>query len=323
MAQIPFRIAVAACCSLICSAAGAQQNYPNKPVVMVLPIAPGSSTDRDGRVIMNKVSENVGQQIVFDYKPGASPIGMGYVARSTPDGYTFLLMSAAISLVPLVEDELPFDGIKAFAPVSLLAKKWGTFTATMTLPANNVAEFVAYVKANPGVVNYATSGAGKGQHLTGLWIQSMTGVEMTYVHYKGGGPAQADLIAGRVHVASMALSTAAALQKAGKLKILGMANLTRNPAYPDIPTLHEQGWKDFEYISWMGVSAPAKTPTAIVNRMSTELSKAVKSPDVVKRLGAENLLVGSTPDEFRRVISNETETWRKIVKANNIKVELE
>ncbi len=308
--------------SLAAPAGMAQQGtYPSKPVMVIIPIAPGSVSETEGRIHMTKLSENLRQQFVIDFKAGAGGmIGSAYVAKAPPDGYTLMLVSASYSLIALRPGDLPFDRLNAFAPVSLLSKRWGMMMVHPSMPST-AAEFVAYVKANPDKVNYGSSGQGSQQHLTGAWMSVINNMRMTYVHYKGAGPIVPDLLAGRVHLTPMTLTSALPYIKQGKLKSIGLANLERSPAFPDIPTLAEQGWKDFEYSSWLGVVAPAKTPAAVVNLLSAELARGVKSPDIIKRLSDETHLVGSTPEQFGRHVGIETERWRKLMKETGIVLE--
>ncbi len=296
-------------------ASHAQQGiYPLKPVTVIIPAGPGSVSETEGRIHLSRLSETLGQQFILDFKGGGGGIvGLGYVARSAPDGYTLGLVSATYSLIPLRNTSMPFDRLNAFTAVSLLSKRWGLMMVHPSLPSN-VADFVAYAKANPGRINYASSGMGSQQHLTGAWMASMSNLDLTYVHYKGAGPIVPDLLAGRVHMTPMTLTSGLPHLKSGKLKAIGLANTMRNPALPDIPTLHEQGWKDFEYSSWLGLIAPAKTPAAVVNLLSAELSRVVKTPEVVKRLSVETELVGSTSAEFARHVNTETERWRVLLK---------
>jgi tripartite-type tricarboxylate transporter receptor subunit TctC len=316
-----------ACAAVAVAAAGvnapvnAQAPYPNKPVTVIIPFTPGSSQETEGRVHMNRLSEQMRQQFVIDFKPGGSTIiGLAHVAKAPADGYTLLLVSASFSLVPLRTVEMPFDPLTAFTPVSLLSKRWGLVVIHPSMPAT-VNEFVAYAKANPGKVNFATNGVGSQQHLTGAWMADVSRTDMTFVHYKSAAQIIPDLLSGRVHLTPVTLTTGIPHIKSGKLKALGMANLVRNPAFPDIPTLAEQGLKDFEYSSWHGMIAPAKTPAAIINLLSAELAKVVKSPEVIKRLENETQLVGSTPAEFGRHIATETDRWRKMIKQSGIVLE--
>ena len=301
----------------------AASGYPNRIVTMIAPYAPGAATDTEGRLFANQLSKQLGQQYVVDFKPGAgTSIGQGIVARAAPDGYTLLLMSATFPLFPLVFKDLPFDPMKDLAPISLMSKRSALLLVHPSLPANNMKEFVAYAKANPDKVNFATAGPGGLQHLTGLWLASLANIKMTYIHYKGTGSLMPDMLAGRSHMTPTTFSTGMPLVKSGKLKALGVASLERNKSVPDWPTVEEQGFKDFEYTTWLGVLAPAKTPPAIINKLSSELNKVTKAPEVVKTLGDSTTLIGSTPEAFRKHIMSEHERWKKLVAENNITFEL-
>lgn len=303
-------------------AAGSQQGaYPSKPVTVVLPVTPASSVETEGRVHFAKLSETLGQPFVFDFKAGGGgSIGYAHAARAEPDGYTLLLVSASYGLVPLRSTPLTFGGHDSLAPISLLSKRWGIIAMHPSVPGT-VAEFVAYAKANPGKINFATSGAGTVQHLTAAWVADLAGADLALVHYKSAAQIMPDLLSGRVHLTPLTLTSGIPHLKSGKLKSLGMANLQRNPAFPDMPTVAEQGWKDFEYSSWLGLMAPAKTSPAIINQLSAEMAKVVKSPEVVKRLASQTQLIGSTPAEFARHISTETERWRRMMKQSGITLE--
>ena len=303
---------------------GGAANYPSRPVTMIAPYAPGAATDTEGRLFAGKLSEFLGQQFLVDFKPGGgTTIGQIMAARAAPDGYTLLLMSAAYPLVPQTYTDLPVDLIKSLAPISLMSKRSALLLVHPAVPAKNMAEFVVYAKANPDTLNFATAGPGGLQHLTGLWLSNVTGTKMTYIHYKGTGSLMPDMIAGRAHVTPTTFSTGLPLVKSGKLRPLGVASLMRNAQVPDLPTIAEQGYPGWEYTTWLGVLAPVQTPAAIINKLSGELNRAIKSPDIVQRLSAETQLIGSTPDEFRKHIALEYERWRKLIQDNKLKFELQ
>jgi tripartite-type tricarboxylate transporter receptor subunit TctC len=293
--------------------------YPSRVVTMIVPFAPGAATDIEGRMYSNKLRESLGQSYVLDYKPGGSmTVGMNFAVRQKPDGYTLLFVSASYALLPLVFKSLPYDPIKNFEPVSLLSKRSAVIAAAPTLAANNVKDMVEYAKANPTKLNFATAGNGSIQHLTGLWLQSATGTRFTFIHYKAAGSAYPDLMAGRAHLTPMTFQSSLPMIKSGKLKALGVASLQRNALLPDLPTFHEQGVKDFEYSSWLGLLAPEKTPAAIVNKLQGELARIVKLPDVVERLGGETTLMATPPAEFRRHVAAESARWVRLIKEFDI-----
>ena len=314
----------------LCMASGAlaqagnpAAGYPARPVTMIAPYAPGAATDTEGRLFANQLSRQLNQQFVVDFKPGAgTTIGQGLVARAAPDGYTLLLMSATFPLVPLVFPDLPFDPVRDLAPISLMSKRSALLLVHPTVPAKNMAEFVAHARANPEKVNFATAGPGGLQHLTGLWLASLAGIKMTYIHYKGTGSLMPDMLAGRSHITPTTFSTGMPLVKSGKLRALGVASLQRNPSVPDWPTVEEQGYKDFEYTTWLGVLAPARTPAPVIDKLAVELNKVARAPEVIKTLGETTTLIGSTPDAFQKHIQVENARWKKLITENNIKFEL-
>jgi tripartite-type tricarboxylate transporter receptor subunit TctC len=294
-------------------------NYPSRAVTMIVPFAPGAATDIEGRIYSNKLRESLGPSFVLDYKPGGSmTVGMNYVVRQKPDGYTLLFVSASYSLLPLVFKHLPYDPIKNFEPISLLSKRSAIIAVAPTLPAANVKEFVEYAKAHPTQLNFATAGNGSIQHLTGLWLQSATGTKFTFVHYKAAGAGFPDLMAGRAHATPMTFQSGLPMVKSGKVKAIGVASLQRNALLPDLPTFHEQGVTDFEYSSWLGLLAPEKTPAAIIHKLHSELARIVKLPDVIERLGAETTLMATPPAEFRRHVATETARWVRLIKEAGI-----
>ena len=309
--------AMALPCAAFAQGAG---DYPNKPVTMVIPFSPGAATDIEGRIYAGKLNEAWGQPFVLDFKPGANmTIGMNAVVRQKPDGYTLLYVSASYALLPLQVRDLPYDPIKNFEQVSLLSKRSAIIAVAPTLPVKNVQEFIAYAKARPGEVNFATAGIGSIQHLTGLWLASAIDAKFTFIHFKAAGSGYPDLMAGRVHATPMTFQTSLPLVKSGKIKAIGVASLQRNALLSDVPTFIEQGVPDFEYASWLGLLAPEKTPAVIVNKLQQELAKIIKLPDVASKLGAETALYATTPAEFKKYAQNETARWVKLVKENNIK----
>ncbi len=297
-------------------------NYPNKPVNIVTPYAPGAATDIEGRLYANELSKNLGQQFIMDFKPGGvMTVGMNYAARQKPDGYNLVWTSSTYSLLPLLTKDRNYDPIKDFDTVALMSKRSAILVVANDLPVKNVKELVAYAKANPGKLNWATGGNGGIQHLTGLWFASATNTDMTYVHFKSISGAYPDLMAGRVHVLPGTFSAAFSMVKSGKIRAIAIASLQRNPAMPDMPTATEQGVPGFEYSSWLGMLAPAKTPPAIINKLHAELVKIIKIPEIKEKLGDETTLMALGPAEFRKIASTETARWQKLISDNNIKLE--
>ncbi len=301
-------------------ATDAAAGWPARPVTIVTPFAPGASVDMEGRILSNELSRNFGQQFVMDFKPGGTmAVGMTYASRQKPDGYTLVWVSSAYALLPLVVKDGSYDPVKDFDPVSLINKKYAILSIPNTLPVKDMKEFVAYAKANPGAINFGTGGAGGVQHLLGLMLEAATGTKYTFVHYKAVGASYPDLIAGRTHIVPVTFASALPMIKAGKLRGMAVSATERNSLLPDVPTALEQG-VNWEYSSWLGMIAPARTPTAIVNRVQAELAKIVRTPDVVKRFGEEYTLIGSTPAEFRKHHTAETERWKRLVTEHNISI---
>ena len=301
----------------------AQGVFPSKPVTFVLPTSPGGPTEREARFYVQKLYENTGQPFIMDFKAGArANIGNLYVARAAPDGYTLLLSSSGFPVFPAMVEDMPYDTIKDFAPVSLLSKRLTVLLAHPSVPVSNFQEDLAYARANPEKLNYASASAGGITHIAGAWLMSTTNSKVQLVHYKGGGPMVTDLVAGRVQVAGAPLTTTLALIRAGKLKVLAVMSNTRAPQFPELRTVAEYGYSDFDYPGWLGVLAPAKTPPAIINRLNAELNRVVTAPDIVKALEPDGVVaIASTPEAFARQLVIEVARWKKVVKDNDIKAE--
>jgi len=314
-------------CSLLAPGVAQAQtspaNWPARPVTFIIPYAPGSGTETDSRLYANKLTENLGQQFVLDFKPGGSTlIAAQYTARAPGDGYTLMIITATFPLLPLMFKDSSFDIIKSFSAVSQMSERSTLFTISNSLPASNVKEYIAYGKANPGKINVGTSGAGGTQHLHGVWMHGLMGIEPTYIHYKGIGPMIPDLIAGRVQMGTMSVAASLGHVKAGKMRILGYGGRQRFAGLPDVPTIAEQGVTGFEYLSWLGMVAPATTPAPLVNRISAEVVKAAKSPDVVAYMTKQAAaIVASSPQEFQRQINSEVERWQALVQKTGFKFE--
>ena len=300
------------------------QTYPTKAVRMVVPFAAGAgSNDIMARLIAQKLSDSLGQQFVVDNRPGASGIiGTDIVAKAQPDGYTVLMMSLTFTVNPSLFSKLPYDTVKDFTPVTLVASAPLMLVVHPSLPAKSVAEFIAYAKANPGRLNFGSGGPGTTPHLAGEMLKTMAGIEVTHIPYKGGAPALADLIGGQIQFMCENIPGTLPFAKAGKLRALAVTDLRRSPLLPDLPTLDETGLKGYQIVGWNGVFMPAGTPQAIVNKLHAEVVKALALPDVRERLatmGADG--VGNTPQQFAAFIKAEIPKWARVVKDAGIKVE--
>jgi tripartite-type tricarboxylate transporter receptor subunit TctC len=307
---------------LAAAAQGSADNYPSRAITVILPFAPGGQTEIESRIYTTKLTENLGQPFVFDFKPGAGNRNATQaLMKAPPDGYTLMFTAATHSVIPIMYTDLGYDLYKVAAPVTLVSKRYAVLSAYPGAPFKNLTEYIAYAKANPGKINVATAGVGSALHLTSLWLDSLTGTKTTPIHYKGGTNLFTDLMAGRVDVYFGTLLIDLPLFKSGKLKPIAQASLERNPALADLPTIAESGYPGFEYSSWLGLLAPAGTPAPIRNKLAAEINKIQKTPEFLSRMGGDIQLIGSTPAEFERYYLSEHERWKKLVKEANIKFE--
>ena len=317
-----------ACTSAVVLAAlspvAAAQNYPTKPIRLVVPFPAGGTTDILARAAAQKLSEALGQQVVVDNRPGAGGnIGADIVAKSAPDGYTLLMGTVGTHAInPSLYTKMPYDHFKDFVPVVLVAGVPNVLVVTPSLPVNSVQDLIKLAKDKPGQINFASSGSGTSIHLSGELFKTMTGVEMTHVPYKGSSPALTDLMGGQVQLMFDNLPSALPQIRGGKLRALAVTSTKRAPALPDVPTMAESGLPGFEASSWFGVLAPAGTPPAVVTRINTEINKWLQSPEAREQLlgqGAE--AAGGSPQQFVAHIRAETEKWAKVVKASGAKAD--
>jgi tripartite-type tricarboxylate transporter receptor subunit TctC len=321
---------IAALCALAAAViatgafAQAPAAYPTHPVRIVVPFPAGGTTDILARAVAQRFSEAFGQPFVVDNRPGAGGnIGAELVAKSAPDGYTLLMGTVGTHAInPSLYTNMPYDHVKDFAPVFLAAGVPNVLEVNPSLPVHSVAELVAYAKANPGKLNFASSGSGTSIHLSGELFRTMTGVTMQHVPYKGSAPALQDLVGGQVQLMFDNLPSSMALIKAGKLRALAVTSAHRSAALPDLPTIAESGYPAFEASSWFGLLAPAGTPAAIVNKLNAEGNQWLASADAKDKLLAQGAIAaGGSPEDFARHITAETAKWAKVVKASGAKVE--
>jgi tripartite-type tricarboxylate transporter receptor subunit TctC len=305
-------------------AVSSAQNYPTRPVRLVITYPPGGTTDFVGRPVAQKMSELLGQQVVVDNRGGAGGvIGTMIVAHAPPDGYTLLLGTSSGMLInPLLQSKLPYDGFRDFEPVSRTNINPQALVANAALPVSNVKELIAYARANPGKLNAASSGVGTPNHLGAEMLKYLAKLDIVHVAYKGGGPAMTDLIAGQVQLQFSSIPTVLTHVKANRIKMLAIGSAKRSPALPDIPTIAEGGVPGYEYTTWYGIFAPRRTPAATIARLNDAVTKAVLSPDVAQRLmpnGAEPS--PSSPQALTRYMQEESARWAKVIKAANIKLD--
>lgn len=307
------------------SPAGAQAGaYPNKPIRIVVPFPAGGTTDILARAVAQQLTQAWGQQVIVDNRPGAGGnIGSELVAKSAPDGYTLLMGTVGTHAInPSLYSKMPYDHVRDFAPVILVAGVPNVLVVHPSVPANTVAELIAYGKANPGKLNFASSGSGTSIHLAGELFRVQTGIQMTHVPYKGSAPAIQDLLGGQVQLMFDNLPSALPQIKAGRLRALGVTSATRAAALPDVPTIAESGLPGFEASSWFGLLAPAGTPRDVVARLDAEVAKWLASQDARDKLLAQGAIAaGGTPEDFSAHIAAETAKWAKVVKESGAKVD--
>jgi len=318
-----FRAITAFAIVLACAGGALAQGWPNRPIRMIVPYTPGGYTDLMARLVGNKISEALGQPIIFENKPGANAIiGTDVVAKAAPDGYTFGTVIAAHAVNATLNPKLPYDTLKDFSYVSLMSVAPLIMIAHPSLPANNVQELIALAKAKPGTLNFASSGVGAAAHLTMEMFKSRTGIDMQHIPYKGTAGALQDVIGGRINVMFDVVGPLMPQVRAGLAKAIVVTAKERIPAASDVPTMAEQGVPDFVSGTWAGIIAPAGTPKEIVDRVAAEARKALADPALQSKLVEQGIVaVGSTPDEFRAFVGEEIARWRKVITDAGIKME--
>ena len=308
------RIASAVAALLLACAAQAQ--YPAKPIRLVVPFAPGGSSEIVARSVANEMSKTLGQTMIVENKPGgAGNVAMQEVARAEPDGYTLILGHiGTLAVNPFMFAKLPYDANRDFMPVSLLAKVPSLFVVNAGVPAKDLREFVQLAHAKPGTLSYGSAGNGSAGHLAMEYLKLAAKLDLLHVPYKGTGPQLTDLIAGRTDASSAGTPPLLPHIKSGKLRAIAVGTPQRIAALPDVPTVAEQGYAGFETSQWYGLMAPAKTPEGIVKRLTDEAAKATRSPAVQERFAQDSAIaVGSTAKEFADFISVEQARWKEVV----------
>ncbi len=306
-------------------ALGAQaQSYPTRPVTLIVPFPPGGGTDISARTVAMKLGAKWNHSVVVENRGGAGGIiGADAVAKAKPDGYTLLIANVGItSINPALYPKLPYAHETAFAPIALICELPFVLMASPSFSPGSVKDLVAYAKANPGKVTYASSGLGGSPHLTAEIFQTQTGTTMTHVPYKGGGPAMADLMAGHVNILFASVLEGSGHIKSGKLKGLAITHAKRNPALPDVPTIAEAGVANAESGSWIAILAPTGTPRAIIDKVSADVGEAVAAPDVREKLIAQGAVPqASTPAELQALIAADFARYGKIIRDKGLRTE--
>jgi len=309
---------------LLAATAAVAQSYPAKPVTFIVPFPPGGGTDISARTVAAKLTEKWKHSVVVENRAGAAGIlGADAAAKARPDGYTLLIVNVGVtSINPALYPKLPYNPDTAFTPISLICELPFVLMASPSFPPSSVKELVAYARANPDKVTFASSGQGGSPHLTAEIFQLATGTKMTHVPYKGGGPAMTDLMAGHVDLLFASVLEGSGHIKAGKLKGLAVTHAKRSPAVPDVPTLAEAGVKNAESGSWIALLAPAGTPAAIVAKVGADVKEVVAAPDVKEKLIAQGAVPqASTPAELQKLIDADLARYGRIIKEKGLKAE--
>ena len=301
----------------------AAQDYPTKPGRIVIPFPPGAINDTIGRIIATQLSTRLGKQFIADNRPGAGGIiAYELVANAPKDGHTLLIVSSAMTVAPWMHKSLPFDSVKSFAPITMIAAAPAVIAANQNLPANSVGDLIALAKNQPGKLQYASSGVGTFLHLAGELFKLTAGVDILHIPFKGAGPAMTDVIGGHTQLVFASIGSTISHLRSGKLKAIGIGATQRNPLIPDVPTVPESGLPGYVASNWFGIVAPAGTPPAILARLHREISEIQSSPEMQKQFandGAE--IVKMSPTEFEAFIASELAKWARVVKEAGIKPE--
>jgi len=324
MNHVLTRFGLAGLVMLGAALSAAAQSFPNKPIRLIVPLAPGGAADIVGRLLQGPLERALGQPIIVENKPGASGmLGTDMVAKATPDGHTLgISMATQTTVNPAVNTSMPYDTEKDLQPIVLVGKSPMLFLANADVPAKTVSEFIALAKANPEKFNYATPGAASQAHLVIAYWSSLAGIKIQHVPYKGGGPAILSTVAGETQLTVISSLLAAPHIASGKLRALATGNLTRDPQFPDVPTMAELGYPDVEAVTWVGIYAPAGTPRAIVQKLNSEIARIIREPDVKAKLDQQGLiLAGGPPEELGKLISAEIKRWTDVARANKISVQ--
>lgn len=303
--------------------AAVAQGYPERPLRLIVPYAPGGGTDLTSRLIAQQLTDGFKRQVIVDNRAGgAGNIGAEIAARAAPDGYTLLTAGISFAVNVSMFSKLGYDPLRDFDPVSLVATVPLIVVVHPSVPARSIRELIALAKLRPGTLNYASGGTGTANHIAGELFKYMTGTDIVHVPYKGGGPALADVIAGQVQLLFNTMTSTIGFVGSGKLRALAVTGTQRSPSVPELPTVAEAGVAGFDVGAWFGIVAPAGTPRAIVNKLNAEIVRIARTPEAREQFAAQGAeAVGSTPEEFRRHIAREIEKWARVAKAAKLRAD--
>ena len=310
--------------SLLPGVAAAQtENFPTKPLRIIVPFAPGGSVDLISRLLAQRMGELLGQQIIVDNRPGASGnIGTELVARAAPDGYTLLMNTLPFVVNPSIFPRVPYHPINDFAPVGLVSSSPSVLTVHPSLPAHSVKDLLALVRARPGQLNYASAGIGTNPHIAGELFNYLGKTSLVAVHFKGGGPGLIAAMSGEVSATFTNIAETSTFVRAKKLRALGVSSLKRSPAFPEIPTIDESGLAGYEFTTWFVLVVPSKTPRGVVTQLNDQMKKTLATPELAKLFADRGLdIVASTPEAASDHLKKEAERWARVVKERGMKAE--
>src|SRR5687767_4973552 len=319
MRPILARVALALC--ILIPHVAVSQEFPSRPIRMIVPYPPGGGTDTAARPIAQKMTESLGQAVIVDNRPGASEvIGTEAAARAAPDGYTLLLTTNAFAINPSLQPKLPYDSARDFVPVSPLVTTPFMLVSSPRLQASSMAELMKLAKAQPGKLNFASLGSGTPHHLAMEWLKLLAGVDIVAVPYKGVGPGLTAVMAGEVELMFTGLTAGLVQVNAGKVRALAVTTAKRAPAAPEVPTIAEGGFPEYEALAWYGILAPAGTPAPLIARLNAEFAKALNAPDIRERFAKIGVdPAPGSPADLLEMIRKETELWAKVIKAMGVK----
>ena len=318
----PIVATIALAAAALCGTANAQ-NYPSKPVTIVVPFSPGGATDIMSRTLAERLKARLGQPVIVENKPGAGTmIASEHVAKAVPDGHTVLLAASSLGIAPALYSKVNYDPIKDFTPISLVASVVHVLSVHPSVPAKNVSELVNWAKANPSKANYGSVGAGTSTHLESELFNTMAGTKMEHVPYKGSAPALLDLVGGNINVMFDAYASSKPFINDNKIRLLAVTTAQRSKLLPNVPTVAESGLPGYEAMPWLGFVAPAHTPAAVVNKFHSELMEVLKEPAVQEKFQSLGLeIIGNKPAEFSAFLKNDIGKWAKVVKDSGAKAD--